>query len=182
MTRDLRIWAYCTVPARRSVAEATGIEPLISPPMMAVEFDPGWMEGYDLLYFRLHGFGEATLWFGEGRDGKNCLALTASQVEQANLDGAVVVIGNCYGAHSPMITALYQAGASAVITGSGPNHAAGERVIGADKLVREVINGLRKGRTVARALYIAKLKLLTTAWRAADRDALEFCVIERRKM
>jgi hypothetical protein len=181
MTRDLRIWAYCTVPARRSVAEATGIEPLTSPPMTAVEFEPGWMEGHDLLYFRLHGLNEATLWFGEGRDGNHCLALTDSQIKQADLDGAVAVIGNCYGARSPMVKALYQAGASAVIAGSGENYAAGQRVIGADKLAREVIDGLRRGRSVTRALYIARLKLFMTVWRAADRDALEFRVIERRK-
>ena len=74
---------------------------------------------------------------------------------------------------------LYQAGARYVVGGSGPNYAAGERVIGADKLVRELIAGMQWGWPALRALYIARLKLLATAWRKADRDAMEFRVIER---
>lgn len=179
MTRELRIWAYCTAPAQRSVAEATGVEPLVSPPLTINEFDPLWLEGHDLLYFRLHGMSQATIWYGEGEGGALCPAFHVGLLEGVDLDGATVIVANCYGAESAMVQALYRAGAGAVVAGSGRNFAAGSRVVGADKLAREAIQGLRRGWPVLRALYIARLKLLSTAWRAADRDALEFRVIER---
>lgn len=173
------IWAYCTAPAREAVVEATGVEPLVSPPMTASEFNPRWLEGHGLLYFRLHGTVDQTVWYGEGPQGGLYVALTINQLREARLGGALVVVANCYGAQSPMVAELYRAGAGAVIAGDGPNYAAGGRVIGADKLAREVIAGLRGGRSVERALRIAKMKLLATAWRGPDRDALGFRVIER---
>lgn len=178
--RELRIQAYCTVPACRAVAEATGVAPLVSPPVTAETLDPAWLEGYDLLYFRLHGLENSDNWFGESKWGTPVLALTPEMLWGVDLSGTVVVVANCYGAQSPrMIGELYTAGARAVVAGRGPNYAAGRRVIGADKLVREMAKGLRRGWSPSRALYVARLKLLTTAWRAADRDALEFSIIER---
>jgi hypothetical protein len=174
------VWGYCTAPAREAVAEATGVEPLVSPPMTASEFDVRWLEDHDVIYFRLHGTVDQTVWYGEGPQGGLYVALTITQLREARLGGALVVVANCYAARSPMVAELYRAGASAVIAGEGPNFAAGGRVIGADKLAREVIAGLGKGRSLERALRIAKMKLLATAWRRPDRDALGFRVIERR--
>ncbi len=173
------IWAYCTAPAREAVAEATGVEPLVSPPMTASEFNPTWLEGHDVLYVRLHATVDQTVWYGEGPQGGLYVALTINQLREARLAGALVLVANCYGAKSPMVAELYRAGASAVIAGEGPNFAAGGRVIGADKLAREVIAGLGKGLSIERALRFAKVKLLTTAWRGPDRDALGFRIIER---
>lgn len=173
------IWAYCTAPAREAVTKATGVEPVVSPPMTASEFDVRWLEGHDVLYFRLHGMVDQTVWYGEGSRGGLYVALTINQLREPRLGGALVVVANCYAAKSPMIAELYRAGASAVIAGEGPNFAAGRRVIGADKLAREVIAGLRGGRSIERALRVARMKLLATAWRGADRDALGFRVIER---
>jgi hypothetical protein len=177
----LEIWAYCTVPACASVAEATGVEPVVSPPMLASGFNPRWLAARDLIYFRLHGTMDQTVWYGEGEHGGKYVALTINQLREAELGGAVVLVANCYGAGSPMIAELYRAGAAAVIAGEGPNYAAGSRVIGTDKLARGLIAGLRRGWPVGRALAAAKVKLAVTAWRGADRDALGFRIIERER-
>jgi hypothetical protein len=147
--------------------------------MTADQFDPECMRGYDVLYFRLHGTTASNLWFGESEDGSHCLALAAQQLCNVELDNPLVMIANCYAAESEMVQAFYRAGARYVVAGSGPNYAAGGRVIGTDKLVKKLISRLRRGYPALRALYIARLQLLTTVWRAADRDALEFRVVER---
>jgi hypothetical protein len=139
------------------------------------------MEGYDLLYFRLHRIPGRVGWFGEGKEGKTPLALARSQVEAANLGGAVAVVANCYGADDPMVESLYLAGARAVIAGSGPNLAAGNRVVGTDLLVQWLIWGLWMGWSAGRALEVARGRLLLSAWRAADRDAFKFKVIKKKE-
>jgi len=172
----VRVFAYCTAGARRAVRAATGVSPLTSPPVLAREFDPRWLEGHELLYFRLHGRPGANAWCNDA----GSAALTADQVLAADLGGAVVVVANCYGDRGPMARALYAAGAAAAIAGSGPNYAAGRRVVGADLLVRWVILGLRMGLDVDRALSLARMRLRVSSWRASDRDAARFAVLGRR--
>ncbi len=187
----MRVFAYCTLTAREAVEKATGVRPLTSPPMLAQHFDPQRMEGYDLLYFRLHGFEDIPdTWFGEDGRGphlplalraaaiKRYPAMTASQLDDVDLGGAVVVIANCYGADSPLVAGFYQAGAAAVIAGSGPNLAAAQQVVGTDALVQALIAAMNWGFGVRRALILARARLLATIWRAADRDALELKIME----
>lgn len=187
----MRVWAYCTLTAREAVEKATGVRPLTSPPMLAQHFDPQRMERHDLLYFRLHGFKEVpSTWFGEDGRGphlplalkaaaiKRYPAMTASQLDDIDLSGTVVVIANCYGADSPLIAGFYRAGAGAVIAGPGPNLAAAQQVAGTDALVQALIAAMSWGFGVRRALTIARARLLATMWRAADRDALEFKIVE----
>lgn len=181
MYDHIRVFAYCTALARPAVAQATGVEPLTSPPVTAEGFAPDWLQGYDLLYFRLHGSPGRVGWFGEG-DGQTPLALARCQVEAVDLGGAIVVVGNCYSADGdPMVESLYKAGARAVIGGRGPNLAAGNRVVGTDLLVQWLLWGLRMGMSAGRALEVARGRLLLTVWRAADRDAFKFKVITKKE-
>ena len=176
----MKVFAYCTQPAKRAVQRATGVEPLTSPPYAAGNFLPQYLEWHDLLYFRLHGDrGTPGTWWGENRAGNRYDALTLSLVNQASLRGAVVVVANCYGADDdPMVGAFYRSGASFVIAGPGPNYAAGSRVIGTDLLVMWLIRFMNWGAEVERALQWAKARLLMTGWRTTDRDALAFRIIE----
>ena len=169
----MRIFAYCTESARRAVRAATGTEPLTSPPARAANFNPAWLEGHDLLYFRLHGKVGRRGWYND--DG--VIALAPVHVGLARLGGAVVVVANCYGAQSPLVRAFYDAGARAVIGGGGENLAAAQKVVGTDLLVQWVIRMMRLGANVRRALKVARLRLWLTGWRASDRDAARFSLL-----
>ena len=179
----MRILAYCIAPAREAVGAATGVAPLTSPPWTADLLVPERLQGYDLLYFRLNGLPDLpNTWFGQGPRGGLVPALHKEHLdalEPDGLGGAVVVLANCYGAGSPMVREVYQAGASAVMAGYGPNWGAADRLVGTDLLVRWVILSLRTGFSAARALQLAKMRLAMSAWRAADRDAMQFTLIER---
>lgn len=187
----MKIFAYCTEVAGMSVAKATGVYPLTSPPLTATTLDSKMLEGYDLLYFRLHAFKGGERWYGESLEVaslpkavrgvalKRWPALDRLHFVMADLGGAIVVLANCYGASSPLVQAMYKAGASVVIAGSGPNYAAGNRVMGADLLVQQVIRGLQAGKNIKKALRWARMRLLLTAWRKPDRDALGFRIIRR---
>ena len=185
----MKVFAYCTEVAEKSVARATGVRPLTSPPLFAETLNPRSLEGHDLLYFRLHAFEGSGMWFGEGPEvAKLSRAMHGAAIRkwpaldrlhfiEANLGGAVVVLANCYGASSPLVRDIYKAGASVVIAGPGSNYAAGNRVIGTDLLVQQVIRGLRAGKSIKKALRRARMRLLLTAWRKPDRDALGFKII-----
>lgn len=172
----MRVFAYCTRSAADAVRAATGVEPLTSPPVVAARFASRWLEGQDVLYFRLHGIPGYLGWYGD--DGQ--LALTEGLIEKAHLGGAAVVVANCYsGDDDPMIGALYRAGAGIVVAGAGENIAAGNRVVGADLLMQWIRRGLRAGLQMRAALRIARARLAWTGWRQSDRDARAFRVIER---
>jgi hypothetical protein len=182
----MRILAYCIAPAREAVRAATGVAPLTSPPWTADVLRPERLRGYDLLYVRLHGLPNvAYTWFGEGERGTLVPALSKEHLdalEPDGLGGAVVVLANCYGADSPMVKELYQAGASAVIAGHGPNIAAANRLVGTDLLVRWIIIALRAGLSASRSLHAAKARLALSAWRAADRDAMQFVLVNKEAL
>lgn len=176
----MKVFAYCTELAARAVGEATRVVPLTSPPSTHVDIQPETLEGYDLLYFRLHGIPNVPIWFGEDRKGEYP-ALTAENLSGADLSGSVVVVANCYGSDSPLVCAFYHAGARAVIAGTGSNYASGKRVIGTDKLVRSLIRALARGWSLPSALRWAKMSLLATSWRGADRDAYKFQIMNGGK-
>lgn len=179
ITVNMRIFAYCTAPARESVAQAMGMEPYTSPPWVANTFNPDVLIGYDLLYFRLHqARAFPDLWLGQKKDGGLVPAFRVEQLETVRLGSPIVLIANCYGVEGPFVPAFYRAGARAVIAAPGPNFAAGNVVIGTDLLAKWLIRGLRWGLSVGRALTMAKARLVTTAWRDSDRDALQFKIME----
>lgn len=180
----MRIFAYCTFVAREAVKAATGVEPLTSPPLDAATFPikNRKLQGCDLIYFRLHTLPQHPLtWFGEETSGRLIPALDERFVESVNLGGAVVVVANCHGLDNPLVGRLYDAGARIVIAGAGPNLAAAKRVVGVDLLTKWLIRGLRRGMKPKRALQLAKVRLLATAWRGSDRDALKFKILEVKR-
>ena len=185
----MRVFAYCTEVAGKSVAKATGVRPLTSPPLTVTTLNSEALEGHDLLYFRLHAFKGGDRWYGESFEtAKLPEAIRGTMIEQwpaldrlhfieANLGGAVVVLANCYGVSSPLVRDIHEAGASTVIAGPGSNYAAGNRIMGTDLLVQQIIRGLKAGKSIKKALQRAKMRLLLTAWRKPDRDALGFKII-----
>ena len=170
----MRAFAYCVQSAKRAVREAVGVEPITSPPTTAPTFILEWLEGNDLIYFRLHGTKGFSSWYND----EGTIALDITAVELADLDGAVVVVANCYGASDPMIQALYMAGASAVIAGEGSNWGGRGYAIGTDLLTLWLRRCLELGISVRGSLAIAKARLAMTAWRQSDRDAMAFRVME----
>ncbi len=179
----MKVVAYCTLPAARAVAKATGTKPLTSPPFITDDVPLKALVG-DVLYFRLHGTDtNVDSWFGDDGDGFKPLALRLKQVYKLKLDGAVVIIANCYGLHSPFVPAFYRAGARAVIAGPGENYAAGRRVMGSDMLARSVIAGLRRGKTPLESLNRAKrrVRLALRTPRRVRKDTLEFRIIENKQ-
>jgi hypothetical protein len=152
---------------------------MTSPPYTAASFDPAMLCGYDFLYFRLHGLPQIPrAMYGDQIEGARVPALYIEQLTGVNLSGATVLVANCFGATSPFVGAFYRAGAGAVIAGAGPNLAAAERVIGTDKLAASLLRYLAAGEAAKTALTRAKLWLLPTIFRAADRDALAFKLME----
>lgn len=172
----MRVFAYCVESARKAVQQATGVKPLTSPPLTAGQFNVRWLSGYDLLYFRLHGLSVMPdIWLNDERQA----ALYKATVARASLGGAIVVVANCFGAQQRgFMQAFYQAGASAVIAGPGENVAAANRVVGTDLLVKWLISGIKVGLPLGYALLGAKTRLATTMFRASDRDAMAFRIIE----
>lgn len=177
----MKILAYCTELAGDAVTKAVGDGlVLTSPPLTATDIGPKSFEGYDLIYFRLHSGPGSTVWFGD--DGKvRAIAFTPTCIAGARLDGAVVILANCHGENNPLIEIFYQLGAKAVIAGAGKNYAGGKRVIGTDLLTAWIIKGLKAGMSIERAMRLAKARLVFTAWRGPDRDALEFKIMETQK-
>ncbi len=176
----MRVFAYCTLPAKKMVKDAVGIEPLTSPPSTVQTFNTVHLIGADIIYFRLHGLSQIPgRWFGEDNDGNLIAAIGREQIQSAVLDKPVVILANCYGASSPMVEDFYQAGASVVIAGSGPNYASGERITGTDLLALEIIKALKNGLTPEEALKLAKLRLIVSAFRMENRDTLEFHIMEK---
>lgn len=175
----MRVRAYCTASAHNAVEKAVGIVPWTSPPWTAHTFKPELLVGYDLLYFRLHqALAIPSLWLGERENGSLLSAFRVEQLEGLRLGKPIVLIANCYGVRGPFVPAFYKAGANAVIAAPGPNFAAKNLIIGTDLLARWLIRGLRLGLNVKRALTVAKTRLIATAWRGSDRDALQFKIME----
>jgi len=171
---SMRVFAYCSREAAGAVIRATGVFPYVAPPMTCSGFDPCWLQQRDLIYIRLHGMREINgTWFGRSWDGALWPAFDASCIPD-DLGGAVVVIATCFGDRSILVPEFYRAGASAVIAGAGLNFAAKQRVIGVDLLVQWMLRGLAVGLSAERSLDLAKARLVLTAFRRADRDALEF--------
>jgi len=186
----MRVVAYCTLPAAQAVRKATGIKPLTSPPLVAANVPTKALVA-DVLYFRLHGTETNTdVWFGDDGKGHKPLALRLKQIYKLKLDGAVVILANCYGSDSPFVPAFYRAGARAVIAGPGENYSGVSEVIGADLLASMVIKSLKRGHDLERATKTARLRLSLTRWKRRkndtgeivypNKDTLEFQIIKNK--
>ena len=171
----MRAFGYCVKSAKQAVHTAVGVEPVTSPPVTAGSFIPKMLEGHDLIYIRLHGDPNLPHWYNDQWDA----AITMSDIEAADLGGAVVVVASCYGAGDPKVAALYRAGASVVVAGEGINWG-GVYAIGTDLLTLWIRRGMTWGLEIREALLLAKARLALTAWRQADRDAMAFRIMEVR--
>lgn len=174
----MNVFAYCTFPARTAVETAVGAEPFTSPPHTIQTVGKSFANA-DFIYFRLHGTPKVRqVWFGETDKGGLVAAFDMSNLVGVTLKRSpVVLIANCFGDQSALVQALYDAGASAVIAGDGPNYAAGKRVIGTDKLASLLLSLLKRGYEIGTAVKLAKARLLLTSWRSADKDAARFRII-----
>ncbi len=153
-----------------------------SPPIRLSDggLDLSQYTGSPIWYIRLHGIAEEPgLRYGE--DGPLWVpALSVEQVRDLDLSGTVVISGCCHAVESDFPQAYLDAGAIAFVGGSGFNFAAAsDRVIGADTLARWMTKGLSKRLSPTAAYRLARMRLVTTAWRMADRDALQFDFISK---
>lgn len=184
----MRIFAYCAASFREATRRAAGIEPLTCPPASAEHFARIWLERRDFLYFDLHGAPGEACWRGD----EGIVALTAAQILQCNLAGAIVFATNCYLAdeESPMMDALLEAGARYVIGGQGRNWAGEHAIYGASLLGLRFRELLEHGFDPLRAIAVAKRwvrlglaanRILGMEGRAqAAEDTLAFRVYYRR--
>ena len=173
----MRTFACCAASFAEATQKAAGVRPVTSPPLRAGMFDARWLEGWDFLYFDLHGQPGQPFWMGD--DG--IIALTAELVQEANLGGAVVFAASCYlgDEDSPMLEALLEAGASYVVGGEGPNLAGQRSVMGASLLGLWFRRWLAIGLGPVTALQLAKARVQWRRGKAA-RDAEAFRAYVRR--
>lgn len=130
----MRTLAYCCASWKRSVRRAAAVVPMLCPPVTSHTIRPELLEGYDLIYFKLHGVEGGSAWYGD----ESAIAITAEQIRQSNLRRAVVFAACCHVDSGPMLRALLQAGARAVIAGAGDNYGRPETVDGADLLGKTI--------------------------------------------
>jgi len=173
----MRVFAYCCASFEDITRKAAGVEPLLSPPVSALSFNPCDLAGCDLLYFDLHGRPGQSYWWGD----KRTIALTAMQIREADLRGTIIFALSCYLAdsNSPMLDALLDAGARYVIGGAGKNWAGGRRsMLGAGLLglwFRRLLSwGMPPLKALAWAKQRVRLSAMKRGKRLAAKDTLGF--------
>jgi hypothetical protein len=150
----VKIFAYCCQSFRDATRRAAGVIPLTSPPVDAATFGVWQLEGNDFIWFDLHGEPGLRWWLGDNW----IVALTAAQVREVDLGGAVVFAVNCYLADedSPMLEALLDAGARYVVGGTGRNWAGQRTLFGAGLLGMRFLYLMSQGRDPLHSLALAK--------------------------
>ena len=173
----MRVFAYCCASFEDVTRKAAGVAPLCSPPVTATSVDLHDLEECDLIYFDLHGHPLQPFWWGDGRT----VALTAQQIREVNLNGAIVFALTCYLADedSPMLDALLDAGARYVIGGDGKNWAGQRSLFGAGLLGLWFRRLLAWGIPPLKALAWAKKRVEwgmidKASKRLAAKDTLQF--------
>jgi hypothetical protein len=182
----MKAFAYCASPFEKAVREAAGVEPLLSPPVTADNFQPEWMEGFDLLYFDLHGRYGRSVWYGD-----KVPALREEHIMAADLTGSVVFAASCFlgDEESPMLDAFLEAGATFVVGGKGNNFGPkrssdyGVPLLG--KWFRRFLTVFSPPKALAAAKRMAALHPLPPSapqkgrFRAAKDDTQAFQIFER---
>ena len=162
--------AFSTATGRDAVYKATSVSPLTFPPAAAKHFRREWLEGFDILYFHLHGVEGQPYWYGDGM----ITAMSATQIRDCNLSGHIAFVANCFGGGSEMAAALHDAGA-VIVAGPGRNFTARNAVRGADRLGMHFIRAIKAGKPPIEALADAKRRIRWLAWFSPlERDALNF--------
>ena len=154
---------------------------LISPPLVAADIQPFWLEGYDVFYVDLHGqAGSVRLWSGLQQ---RYAALDAKTIQATNLTGTIVFLTSCFLPETPFIKMFLEARATCVIGGAGKNYGTRTRISGAQKLAKLFLDGLRWGQEPGLALISAKKRLSRSLSRLlsprATKDSLQFNLWEK---
>ena len=157
----MNTFAYCSASLRRFVRRACGASPTLCPPTTMATFDLSSLSGRDLVWFKLHGIEGQPYWYGD----HHTTALSARQLAQADLEGAVVFVSNCWlasddGTHGPMLQALAKANPRAIIGGPGPNYCLAGRLAATDLLALYLRWFLSIGFTPFNALRLAKIRMI----------------------
>ena len=186
--------AFCARSFTYSVRKAAGVVPVVSPPTTVETFDPAALSNCDLLYLKLHGLAQQAYWYGD-----NWLtAASKEQIETCDLEGptaradrgshpkptrgsrldpgtgTIVFAANCFLPESPMLDALFAAGARCVVAGHGPNLGGRTKLLSSDLLGRYFRRGLQIGLSPKHALRLAKARLILSRRSAGKKDALAF--------
>jgi len=162
-----------------ALAVAPGADVWCFPPMTAGDFRPEFLEGYDFIYVDLHGQPESVYLYCD--EGESTAAISAQTVRAAEISDAVVFMTTCYGPETPFVKAFLEAGARAVVAGSGVNWGTRKRLSGAQLLGKYFMERMDPGISLGDSLGAAKAKLkqkgmksMRKSIREAARDALEF--------
>lgn len=117
---NLKVAAFCAQSFAGVTRDAAGVEPITCPPVDEHAFQPGMLEGAQLIYIDLHGEPGGMRFIGDG--GRT--AIRHDQVLRCDLSQAVVFAVTCFLGEPdhPMLQALLSAGARMVIAGPGPNY------------------------------------------------------------
>jgi hypothetical protein len=176
----MKTFAYCSASFGRLVRRVAGASPTLCPPTTMATFDPRELKGRDFVLFKLHGLEGQPYWYGDDFT----TALSAGQLAQADLQGAVVFVANCWltddeGQPGPMLEALMHTeephrGPRAVIGGPGSNYALQDRIGGADLLALYVRFLLQVGFSVCNAFKWARVRLQVVRPTYVTRDTLDF--------
>jgi len=165
----MNAFAYCAASFAPRLARLAGVRPHTCPPLTDETFDPSLLQGQDFVWFKLHGRRNERYWYGDNWT----TALSADRLAPADgtvgpdLRGAVVFVSNCWLYHGPagreipgpMMIALAEARASAIIGGAGLNYARTDRIAGTDLLGLYVRYFLKLGLSARRAFRFAQLRL-----------------------
>jgi hypothetical protein len=166
----VRVFAYCLASTAGSVRRMAGVEPATAPPLVDHRFRPAWLEYRDLVFFKLHGAPGDPLWRGDDLQP----ALSTGTLVQAKLKGALVFASSCWLPESPMLAALFEAGAAGVVGGRGTNYGGTATMAGADLLGLYWRWGLQLGLSPATALTAAKGRLQLKWPTVARKDTMAF--------
>lgn len=149
-------FVYCGQAWQKAAALTALRIPITSPPVTAENFNPTWMEGKPLLYFKLHGYEDDQDWYGLDARGHKPTALTPDLVQRADLTGAIVLAVVCYSTGSKMEAAFLEAGAIAFFGSPGELLAREDTVDEADLLAQQILSLARKSQNLQGVLVQAK--------------------------
>jgi hypothetical protein len=185
----MRVLAYCCLEFAESVQKAAGVVALTCPPLSAfggpgsTAIRPQDLEGYDVLYFKLHGLPGEPFWYGDDLR----TAITSDVVRSADLSGAVAFVASCHlwtsgkgDTERPMLDALLDAGCAVVVGGGGENFGKRRDVYGADLLGKWFVMAMRLGAEPLTAFYVAKARVSLDSSMGAV-DALKFRIFTQEK-
>lgn len=168
----MRVVALCAEEFTAATRKAAGVEPWTSPPWALPAVPP--LAGAGLVYIALHGLPWSVEWTGDN----GAVALDVGAVADIDLGGAVVFAEACWLPESPMLGALFDAGARAVIAGSGENNGGRARLAGVSMLGFVFRSLFQRGTPVGLALALAKAAAVIQTPSAAA-DVMGFKVYER---